>query len=282
MLFGILLTGNVCAQADVVVKGIKMPAWIERAGVRSPVKLGMELQDADVLITGENARLLLESADGSDIKLGQQANLKISGLTKKRDEKSIFKIILDVTQGAFRFTTSSIVKSRERDVTVKIATATIGIRGTDVWGRDDINNPFGVVCLIEGKISVTGEDKKEFLMDQALSFYKMPKGSAALPVAPVDSEQITKWAAETEIPKDEGSVRKGGKWKINLITLEGQQAVLAAYQEMQTAGYDVKILPLENNQYRLRITSLASKAEAQALALQLVGKAGISAPQVTR
>lgn len=282
IIFGILLSNLACAQGDIVVNAIRMPAWVERGGERKPITLGMELREADVLITGTNGRLLLRSADGSDIKLGQEAQLKLSGLEKNRTEKSIFSIVLDVTKGAFRFTTSAFGKMNERDVKVKIATATIGIRGTDVWGKDDQSAAVSVVCLIEGKISVAGADQQEFVMDQPLSFYKMPKGVAALPVAPVDQQQLKKWAQETEIATGQGAVRNGGKWKLNLITLEGQQKLLEAYDALRAAGYDVNIVPLEANQFRLRITNLPSRTEAQALSKQMIGIVGISAPQVTR
>ena len=287
IIFGILLSNLACAQGDVVVNAIRMPAWIERGGERNPVTPGMELREGDVLITGTNGRLLLKSADGSDIKLGQEAQIKLSGLENNRletnrTEKSIFSLVLDVTKGAFRFTTSALGRLKERNVKVKIATATLGIRGTDVWGKDDKSTAVSVVCLIEGKISVTGADQKEFVMDQPLSFYKMPKGVAALPVASVEQEQLIKWAQETEIANGQGAVRKGGKWKLNLMTIEGQQKLLEAYDELRAAGYDVGIVPLEANQFRLRITNLPSKAEAEALSKQMIGMVGISAPKVTR
>jgi hypothetical protein len=285
LMCAMLLANAAWAMPDVVVSGIRMPAWVERGGVRTPARLGMALHEADVLITGHNARLLLNSADGSDIKLGQEARMALTGLLPQRPDNSVFSMVLNVAKGAFRFTTSALNKLRERNVTVKVASATVGIRGTDVWGKDGKDakgDDLRVVCLIEGKISVVDVDKKEFVMDQPLSFYKMPKDAAPLPVAPVPAEQIKKWAAETEIADGQGALRSGGKWKVDLLTLTGQQAAQAAYDELRTAGFDVRIIPIDTNQYRLRVSQLPSKAEGEALARQLIGKAGINAPQVSR
>jgi hypothetical protein len=189
--------------------------------------------------------------------------------------------VLDVAKGAFRFTTSGLARLKGRDVTVRVAGATIGIRGTDVWGKDGSEQ--GVVCLIEGKIDVTGVDNKQFVMDQPLSFYKMPKGAAPLPVGPVDAEQLKKWAVETEIAQP--AMHLGGKWKVELRTFAEERAALAAYDQWRDAGYDVRLKPVTRaggSTYTLRIHGLADRGEAEKLAAQLKGMLGAENPSASR
>ena len=287
---------------DMVVDGVKMPVWVERGKVRFPAAPGTALNNGDEVITGAGARVLLKTADGALIKLGENARMTISGLGQ--NQSALFTAALDVAKGAFRFTAGVLAKLRSREVTVRVANATIGIRGTDVWGKaggkmtvakmekamgknlqeadKDKKFDFDVVCLIEGKIDVAYNQGEPFVMDQPQSFYVMPKDASPLPVSSLASEQLDKWAAETEIVAGQGAARSGGKWKVNLLVAHNKREALAAYDELRTAGYAAHILPLPDEQYQLRITQLPSRAEAEALALQLTGQMGIAAPTVSR
>lgn len=299
-----LITVPVYAAPDVVVQGIQMPAWVLRGGVTRPLPVGMKLKDGDKLTTGTDARVLLQAADGSKIKLGENAVLTLSNLSQRREGKSLFSALLDVAKGAFRFTTGIAAKLRPREVKVRVAGATVGIRGTDVWGKvggkmsiaamekamgksladadKDAKMDFDVVCLIEGKISVAHGSEAPFVMDQPQTFYVMRKDAAPFPVAGLATEQLTKWAGETEIAPGRGASRAGGKWKVRLLTSNSKHDAMAAYDELRTAGYDARIHLLQGGRYQLRITQLPSRAEAKVLAGKLTGKMGITAPTVGR
>lgn len=269
------------AETDAQVQAVQMPAWLQRGDTTRPLRVGLALQNGDRLITGTNARIYVQTADGSTVKLGEKASLTIDELTRGQQEESVFRAALNVAKGAFRFTTASIAKLKSRDVTVRVAGATVGIRGTDVWGK--VGAEMGVVCLIEGKISVVGVDNNEFVMDQPLSFYKMPKDAAPLPVGPVDAEQLGKWATETDIAQPATQV--GGKWKVDLLTAPDQANALAAYDQWRNAGYDVQLKPMAQDGgwvYMLQIGQLPSRAQAMKLAAQLKGNLGAENPGVSR
>jgi len=269
------------AEMDAQVQAVQMPAWLQRGDTTRPLRVGLSLQNGDRLITGTNARIYVRTADGSTVKLGEKAALTLEGLAQSKQEETLFRAVLNVAKGAFRFTTASIAKLKGRDVTVKVAGATVGIRGTDVWGKD--GDEMGVVCLIEGKISVVGADDNEFVMDQPLSFYKMPKGAAPLPVGPVDAEQLGKWATETDIAQPATQI--GGKWKVDLLTAPDQASALAAYDQWRDAGYDVQLQPVAQDggwTYVLQIGQLPSHAQAEQFATQIKGNLGAENPGVSR
>lgn len=274
---------SACAESDVVVESMIMPAWVQHAGRTKPLRLGIPLVDGDKIITGEHSRVVLRTADGSDIKLGEHANLTITNLSRPRNDPNLFTAFLDIAKGAFRFTTSSIAKLRQRDVTIHVADATIGIRGTDVWGKDGEDKR--VVCLIEGRINIQGKDDSSFIMDQPLTFYDMPLGQPVKAVAPVAADKLAKWALETDISPEQGASTRTGKWVITLLSLTDPASALAAYDEWRAAGYDVNIMPVaatNGHQYRLRISHLASHADAKALAVSLRGKFGALEPVVSQ
>jgi len=271
------------AAAEAVVEAVQMPAWVERGGANIPIAPGMELRGQDRIRTGPDARILLRTAEGSSVKLGERGSLLLENVRMQRKE-NVFEATMNVFEGAFRFTTNALVKFRgRRYVQVTISGVTAGVRGTDLWGKAAPDRD--VVCLIEGVIEVRRGAEAPFVMDQPLSFYIAPKNKPALPVAPVSKEQLEQWATETDIQVGRGAARRGGKWKVVLATVETQAEALRVYDAVRAEGYAAQIRP-EDQQgkhvYNVRLAQLPSKAEAQALADSLRGKMGVAEPKVSR
>ena len=233
------------AAKTLIVEGVVSPAWVERAGKREPLKVGMELRDKDKVITGERARAVLQMSEGSAIKLGENATLGVDGLAEsQKGDTQVVKASLDVVKGAFRFTTGIFGKPRaEREVGVKFGTVTAGVRGTDLWGRsidkDDL------VCLLEGKISVQ-HAKKEFEMNEPLQFFVVPRNEPAKPVGKIDKKQIDEWSRDTEITEGLGAIRAGAKMKMEVARFADEAAARAFEGKLKDAGYPAVIDPVSN------------------------------------
>ena len=233
------------AAKTLTVEGVVSPAWVERAGKREPLKVGMELRDKDRVITGERARAMLRMSEGSAVKLGENATLGVDGLAdSQRGDIQVVKASLDVVKGAFRFTTGIFGKPRaERDVGVKFGTVTAGVRGTDLWGRsidkDDL------VCLLEGKISVQ-HAKKEFEMNEPLQFFVVPRNEPAKPVGKIAKTQIDEWSRDTEITEGLGATRAGANMKLEVARFADEAAARAFEGKLKDAGYPAVIDPISN------------------------------------
>lgn len=270
-------------RAFAVVDTVQMPAWVEHNGVRLPLEPGKALQNRDRVITGADARVLIQLAEGSAVKLGENAQLDLNALGWR--ENRVFTAALDVARGAFRFTTDVFAKMQhKRAVNVRIATITAGIRGTDLWGSSDAERD--LVCLLEGRITVWHPEDEVREMSEALSFYVVPKGEAPHPVGRVEPEQILKWSTQTEVQAGSGYVRRGGQWKVELAVVDGETDALALYDRARAAGYAVSIKPQRAQgggyRYALRVTQVASQAEAAVLAEKLKSTLGLTATAVTR
>jgi hypothetical protein len=270
--------------APATVEAVQMPAWLERDGARQPLAPGMALRPDDRLGTGPEARLLLRLAEGSSVKLGENGTLRLDALAARmREPQGAFSAALNVIQGAFRFTTDAAQRLRRRDVTIRVATVTAGIRGTDLWGKAAADRD--IVCLIEGDIEVQRDGDAAFRMSDPLSFFIAPRGQPALPVRPVEPAQLQQWAAETEIEAGRGAARRGGRWKVVLAASESQNDVVAVYQAVREAGYAAELNPVRRDGrriYEARIVSLPSREEAQALANALDGRLGVASPRVVQ
>ena len=266
------------AQVAATIEGVQMPAWVERAGRRLPIIPGMELRAGDQLVTGAGSRALVKLADGSLVKLGENGQLGFQELNPAAD---LFKAALNVLEGAFRFTTDIVAKSRRREVSIRAAQVTAGIRGTDLWGRSRAGNE--IVCLIEGDIEVDAQGEPTVIMSQPLQFYRRIDGKTQ-PVGNVEQAQLDQWAAETELQPGKGVARVGGRFSVILGQFDEQNGALGLYDSVGNAGYPVQIRPVKEGDkitYYVVIRNLPSRAEANAVASRLRGNFGIAEPKVS-
>ena len=275
--------GQASAAPAAVVEGVQMPAWVERTGTggirRIPLAPGMELRSGDEVKTGAGSRLYIKLAEGSLVKLGENASLRL--LELQPDRGGFFRAALNVLEGAFRFTTDTLARERRREVSIRVATVTAGIRGTDLWGKSMAERQ--VVCLIEGRIEVGAEGETPVTLDQARQFYQRDKGQTK-PVGFVEPTQLAQWAQETEIADGQGAARRAGKWRVTLASVSTQSEALSVYDQVRTAGYAAEIHPVmagEKRVYAVRISRLPTRADAEALAAQLRGKHGVEEPRVS-
>jgi hypothetical protein len=265
---GILLLSTASwAVAPATVELVQAPAWVERQGRSLPLAPGMELKSGDLVRTGDGARAYLLLAEGSRVKLGETARFSLH--THSMQPQKSFRGALDVLSGAFRYTTAKLRKSVSRDVAIRVGTATVGIRGTDVWGKTDKDGD--LVALLEGRIEITRAGQTTE-MSQAMSYYDAPAGKAA-EVKALDPESFARLARQTDILAGDGAAGSKGKWSILAGTAASQEAALEIYDQVRDAGFAARVRPraVEGGEWRyeVAIRGFASSAEAQVAAARL-------------
>jgi len=274
-----LLSTPSLAAAAATVEAVQAPAWRDRGGLTVPLAAGMELQSGDVLRTGAGARAYLMLAEGSRVKLGEGA--KFSFHSRSLQPEKSFRGALDVLAGAFRFTTGKLKKALPREVAIRVGTATIGIRGTDLWGRTDQNGE--LVALLEGRIEITRAGQTTE-MGQPLTYYDAPRGQAAT-VKSLDPEVFRKLARQTEILPGDGAARSKGKWRVLAGSAGDEQAALELYDQLREAGFAARVRPREVEggswRYEVLLSGFSSAAEAEVAAARLGTLTGLK-PGVER
>jgi hypothetical protein len=261
------------------VEVVQAPAWRDRGGITVPLAAGMELKSGDVLRTGPGARAYLMLAEGSRVKLGESARFSLH--TRSLQPEKTFRGALDVLAGAFRFTTSKLKKTLPREVAIRVGTATIGIRGTDLWGRTNADGD--LVALIEGRIEITRAGQATELA-QSMTYYDAPTGKAA-EVKPLDLETFVKLTRQTEILEGDGAARAKGKWRVLAGAAANEEAALELYDQIRDAGFAARIRPSEVEgggwRYEAFLGGFASAAEAEVAAARLKAATGLK-PAVGR
>jgi len=265
--------------APATVEAVQSPAWRDREGVTVPLAAGMALKSGDVLRTGQGARVYLMLAEGSRVKLGEAARFTFH--TRSLQPQRSFRGALDILEGAFRFTTGKLKKALPRDVAIRVGTATIGIRGTDLWGRTDSTGE--LVALLEGRIEITRAGEVTALT-QPMTYFDAPRGKAA-EVKPLDMETFVKLARQTEILAGDGAARAKGKWRVLAATATSEEGALELYDQIREAGFAARIRPREAQaggwNYELLLGGFSSADEAGVAAARLTAATGLK-PGVAR
>lgn len=255
-----------------VVEAVQYPAWLDRGGASVPVTPGTQLQAQDQLRTGVNARVQFRMGEGSTVKIGENAKFVI----EKAEDRGVFRAALSVIAGAFRFTTDALRKSQRRDVGIKVKNVSVGIRGTDLWGKSADERDF--VVLIEGKISVGSEGNPNVTLDKPLDLYQKPRDAAPSVVA-ISQQQLEELAKETELSSDGASARVGGDWRVTAAAFPSRDDALAMNRRVRASGYPSNVVE-RDGAFLVQVAGLSDEAAARGLIASLRSVPGIQMPVI--
>lgn len=279
----LLINMDVNAAEIGVVEGLQAPAWLLRDGNIFPLAVGALLQNNDRIETGKKARVLLSLAEGSHVKLGENATFDLNNMEPKSDNNT-FKGVLNVLKGAFRFTTGLLGKqTAKRDISVQFGTITAGIRGTDFWGIVDEKKD--LVALIEGKIDVGHIGGVTDHLIEPLQVFTANKNEAPSAVNKIDFVTVTLLAKETDFVDNNGVTKVDGAWRVNMgfyRKLADAQKALNSYQSL---GYNVKLAKRDATgarRYQIYLDQFASYAEAKGAAKGLIENFGLEVVRVVK
>ncbi len=274
-ILALLVTGSFAqAAALAIIEQVQAPAWLERAGRLTPLVPGTELRSSDVVMTGLNARAYLLLADGSRVKLGESARFAVHSHSTRPDK--VLHGALDVLAGAFRFTTGVFKRATrqttERDLLIRVGTVTIGIRGTDIWGKSSKERD--IVALLEGRIEVA-RSGGTFELAEPMIYLDAPRVGDML-VRPLESGRMDIWVRETEILPGDGAALRQGRWRVQVAMTSTQEEALVTYDKLREAGYDARLRPFKpaeatDWQYAIYLAGFADRKEAAVVAGRLAG-----------
>ena len=118
----------------------------------SSAVVGTSVQMGDRLRTGANARLQITFNDDSSLTLGENANVVIDRFVYS-PKKSSADVVLNATQGAFRFAGGKIEGMQHKNVVVNTPHAALAVRGTHFWAGP-VKGKYGVL-LLKGNVRVS-------------------------------------------------------------------------------------------------------------------------------
>jgi hypothetical protein len=184
----VALAWSMAAQAAPVVGKVgrlQGGASIAAAAGKVAMTEGMPVEQDQTIETGPGARLEISFVDGTSFTIGEKSKVTVDRFVfSPTGNKNVLKLAV---VGPFRFISGKLSKSLGANISVTTPFATMGIRGTDVWGGP-IDQRYGVF-LATGIVSVTSGGKT-VVLSRAGSGTNIDDAPGAQPGA------ITQW------PKD--------------------------------------------------------------------------------
>ena len=251
-----------------VVSAVQSPAWLVHGGTATVLRPGMTVDDGDTLRTAAGGRVYLELPEHSTVKLGENTEFMTPSMQMAKDDQgALFKGVLHVLKGVFRFTTSLVGHSERRHVDIQVGVATIGVRGTDVWGRSSDDG--SLVALLEGKVSMDMPGHESMMMEQPMHYMTMASGGADMKMGmDVTPDKVADWAAQTDVAAGSGVLTGDGKWAVALLSSNNEEDILDFIGTLAAAGYpaeDVQVTVNGKQWHRLVIMQVSSLKDARAL-----------------
>lgn len=273
------------AFAQLVVEGLQFPVWVERAEQRIPLAPGDVVAEGEQIITGDGGKVWVQMPDKARVKLGPDAALNVSAVniasTGDAQSADVLDGALDVIKGAFRYTTGELSKLWQRDLRINLGnTATIGIRGTDLWGQVEGDSQF--VVLLEGRISVQSQALAQSLtLQNPLEIYR----AGASAVDSVGMAAVQALAPITELDNGKGVMRQGGKYQLHLASFSAAPQADGMAARLARAGLATRTTRVSvdgREWFRVSVLSLASLEDARALRARLGDQPGVTSAWISR
>lgn len=123
---------------------------VATGGGKVAMTVGTPVEQDQTIETGPGARLEISFVDGTTFTVGEKSKVTVDRFVfDPGGNKNALKLAV---VGPFRFVSGKLSKTLGANITVKTPFATMGIRGTDVWGGP-IDERYGVF-LATGIVSI--------------------------------------------------------------------------------------------------------------------------------
>lgn len=109
-------------------------AFVQRGQDTLRLNLSDQISNNDFIETKTNSKVKITFIDNTIITIGKESSLKIEDYFFDSNNKSSAKTELSVSKGAFHAITGQIGKVNPEKFKLKTKNATIGIRGTEIYG----------------------------------------------------------------------------------------------------------------------------------------------------
>lgn len=267
-IFGICAALTATAAPHARVDTVQAPAWVERGGQRVPLEPGMALENRDRVLTGAEARVVMQFADGSVFKLGERSELLVNAM---QHSKGRFSGGLDLKSGDLRLVSHDFREAPvKRAINVRFGDVTAAVRSeADLTGSAEEARE--AVALRDGKALLShpaGAEPVE--LNVPLQVFEVKRGEAPT-VYSIDRFQGAVWALRTQPFYDGGTQERQGQWLLRFGVFD-KETVLNYYDRLRGAGFAPRIVPVSEAGrylYELRLVRLVTEREAHSLAARL-------------
>ena len=117
-----------------LVKVTEGVATVQRGDETLPARLGLALQEGDVLRTGADGRMGVVLRDDTRLSLGPESEIQITRFVFAPAEGRL-ALVVKITRGVMAFVSGNIAKLSHDAVRVETPVAILGVRGTQFLAK---------------------------------------------------------------------------------------------------------------------------------------------------
>lgn len=244
---------------------LQPPVWIEREGVSTAVKAGLDMYSGDRIRTGAGGRLQLTLEDGSMLKLGENAELTLDELKVSDGNDGLLRATFNVLKGAFRYTATTPSRFSRREVAVNLnGIYSAALQSADIWGKT--GGADAALYLLEGRVEVTAADGALHPLDQPRQSLHT-KAGAQQPLETSTATAVSKRLATTEPMPARGLLTADGRYSLALSSELDLVRARTQVEKLWKAGYPAEVFEVQikdKTWHRLVIRGFATEADAKA------------------
>lgn len=263
------------------IKAVRYPAWVENGERKTPLVPGMQIKPSDIVVSGEDARILFSLPDGSEMRLGQKARLSIGRIeASKTPSGTDLDMGLSLLAGHFRYASNALGKlTGKRKLELRLTTATIGIRGTDYWAMTDQEHD--AVCLFEGAVDVQTQEKEAIALDKPTAFWVRYFDKPTQPPGNASAAQLAEFLGWVELAPGSGVAIGNGRWRLIAGAEKTADTAQALGKSLREQGFPARVSK-SSGLHEVRIDRFATRADAEAQLKKLEAHGGLlgSEPKV--
>lgn len=239
----ILLCFSHQSLAQISVTAVQPPVWKETNGVKTALFPGSIIEKDEIIHSGKESRVLLDFNEGSIVELGEQTSTLVN--LAPNSQNDLVSAAVSMLKGAFRYTAGLISNNRKRDIKINLTTATIGIRGTDLWGRSTKEEDF--VVLIEGDILIEHSTADAVRMRDGQSVYRTRLNQPPEPLSKIEIPQLLELAKETALIPEKASIYKDGAYSVVLASSLKNELAINNLNNYLSKGYPAENVSAKTN-----------------------------------
>lgn len=256
------------------VGSLQPPAWLERAGARTPLQPGDTLAAGDRALTGRGGRAQLKLADGATLTLGGDARLEFAAPQARGAEGGLVAGLKLLRGSALYAAGAAPAAPPDLGIGLEAASAlrAQGQRFLLRTGRQ------GVLCNLGHELSVVRAGGEPLHAQRPNRCHDLARLAAGKPAPAREDARLKKWIAATQFRLD-GSIQiAGGGWAASVAAVRDAAEAEPHLRKLGSAGYAAAVLPMPagHPQYAARVVvpRFASLDDARRFAREAAPRLG--------
>lgn len=271
------------ADAYLYVSAIQPPVWVLHKDERSALGASSPVSNGDTIITGPGAHVHLALADGSLLKLGENASLGVQNLQLQTGKQvDTLNGTLKISAGSLRYTSQKQRASFKTELTLQVGRSfSAQTSSADLWV--DAGASEDRLLLTEGSVIVTPSKKPAVTMAQANTMYTAYRNSTAGADGISQIQEPRLLLMLTELDTRHPALQSNGPYRIALANYPDEAKAAERVRKYVALGYPVELQrpgkPFPPG-YRVILDGLSSSEHAKAYAELLIQRLKLLNPQV--